>query len=128
MNQTINIKALAAEHNFAQLIEGFGGGEPRQTVVLSLDDLSADVRVGSDFVEVRIPGAATVTIERPTCPWPGEPVTPARVGFSSSSSNDRGYKGAHLTAQVLEFAAGVAAILDLWATTDQLPRLTRVAS
>jgi hypothetical protein len=118
---TISVTALAADHNFASAIEGFGV-EPGKSVELTFDGTSTRVRVGSDIVGIHFEDAATVEIERPTRDWDGT-LQRATVTHSSSDSRDRGVKAAIRTATVLAFAARVAEQLDKWAFAGELPRL-----
>lgn len=119
---TLSITALAADHNFASMIEGFGV-EPGESAQLTVDDVTTSVRVGYDDIEIRFQDAATVTITRPIQHWNGEWVRPATVTHSSSDSNDEGITAAARTAQVLAFAVRVAQQLNAWAEAGELPRL-----
>lgn len=117
--KTIGIKSIAAAHEVAGVIEGYG-----ETLVL-LDaeiDGSTLIRPNREFTEIELRGeyvsTARVSIERPD----GDRRT--RVTWSSSDSRGEGCGAAAATANLLAFAVAVARILDDWAERGQLPRLS----
>lgn len=123
--RTINIKGVAAVHEVASTIEGYG-----ETLVL-LDaeiDASVLVRPDRDFTELTFRGedveTASVTIERAEDAGDAG-LRPATVTWSSSSSRSTGYAASAATARLLMFATDVAQQLTEWAARGDLDRVNR---
>lgn len=110
--QTVNIKAISADHTVAGFIVGARG---KERVMLMLDGDPAGgsvVTPGREFTELRFTDCATVVIHAPRLAYGGTVVS-AGVTWSSSSS-DPTIENATRTAQVLAFAVSVAECLNAW--------------
>jgi len=120
--QSISIQSVAAAHEVASTIEG---GEPVRLVDREIG-AGVEIRSDRDFTEIAFSGdfesTARVMIERPS--WEGGHFRRSAVTWSSSNSRTAGRGDAVATARLLAFAAQVAATLDEWAESGQLPRLS----
>lgn len=129
---TINLTSIAAANEVASAIalgENFTLAHPGYGVTSEY----GAVRVG-DYTEFRLVNedglrSANVTVERPRASWREDgQFEPSAINWSSAGgSRIGGTAPALLTADVLAFAARVAAILDRWAAEGQLSYLTTAA-
>jgi hypothetical protein len=125
---TITLNAIAAAKTVAETILGYGDPEG---VILEHDGASVLVRpLGeyADFTEIRLPGSASVTIERPRAQY-GR-ARKATVTWSSSSSTAEGTAAAATTARLIAFGVEVADQMNAWVTSGDydVPGLTPPAA
>lgn len=112
MTTTVDFYSIAATHMVACAIVG-----AREPVDVEIAGQVVRFKV-ADYSEIRVPGASSITIERPSNRYGS--VAPAQVSWSSSSSAG---SDAQLTADLLRFADSVRLTLDEWMRDGLLPYL-----
>ena len=121
--KTISMNAVAAAHEVASTIEGYG--DPRGIVVTD-GEASFQVLANRGYNSMRLATddyrSAEVTVQRAEVNLRGA-LDPATVTWSSSSSDARGAEDAGATARLLVFATQVATTLQDWAARGDLNRI-----